>query len=135
MNAKRIDPGPDTQAAIAAIVEADAATAALWGMTYEVLAGRAGWDLYVDENGEHAWFFGWEDQALLVVSVEPYGIECFHWRPDVSHSLDSAVDLWKWVTSLEDEEEQAGVRDLTAMRVSLREYKDAEFKSAHPEIA
>lgn len=132
INSQRISPGQDAEDAVAGLVAGEPATAALWGMTYQVFGGRPGWALYRDESDQFAWFFGWEGQGLLVVSVEPYGIECFHWRDDASQTVNSPHDLWEWAKAREDAEEEAGVRDLIELRSQMRHSEDDRMAAELP---
>ncbi|SFF66824.1 hypothetical protein [Blastococcus tunisiensis] len=132
INAQRITPGEQTVDAMNGLIARDPELAALWGMTLQVLAGRAGWALYHGEDDDYAWLFGWEGQGLLVVSVEPYGLDCFHWRADTNTTVNSARELWEWAKELEDPEEAAGVSDLIEMRTSLRRAQDTGLGAKLP---
>lgn len=128
MNAGRIVPGRETRDAIEAVIARDPELTLLWRMTLQVLDGRPGWALYLDEDGIYAWFFGWEGQGLLVVSVEPYGLQCFHHREDTDTTANSARELWEWAKGLEDVEEEEGAKYLMEFKSSVRQ--DADMRLA-----
>ncbi|REK72132.1 hypothetical protein DX116_00310 [Aeromicrobium endophyticum] len=101
-------------------------------MTSDVLHRRAGWALYVGEDGDYAWLFGWEGQGLLVVSVEPYGIDAYHHREDETATVNSARELWEWLKLREDDEDAKGGAEVTELRRQLREMSDEKLAETLP---
>lgn len=121
--------GIDTDAALSALAD-EPATGALWAMTAQVLGGRAGWRLNYDDEGTYAWFFGLEGQGLLAVTVEAYGLLCYHHRADEEYTANSARELWDWARSLEEEELRLGAEHILYMHSELRKMKDSSIEAA-----
>jgi hypothetical protein len=121
--------GLDTEAALA-MLQAEPATGALWAMTEQILHGRAGWRLEHGDDGTYGWFFGLEGQGLLAVTVEAYGLLCYHPRNDAEFTANTARELWNWARGLEEEELRLGSEYLLYLHSELRKMKDSQIEAA-----
>lgn len=131
LNAKPVDSIQDADQAFDKLT-AEAGTGKFWAMAKQVLHMRAGWTLNRDDNNNHAMFFGWEGQGLLVVTTSTDGLKCFHWREDTDELVTSARDLWCWVKDREDSEDQAGADFLVEFRKEVRDAANERLDASLP---